>query len=249
MNAGDLTLAAFGDSIANGLGARGEPYPALVAAHLEARFIDLTGTGAQISDGLSRREEGAGADVALIAFGQTEGMIRPTERSLRFLPKRWRRPGWMDPRPYYSSRRWKRVGQRIESAFRWRIKVALIRLTGGARWTSPESYERCLTELVEHLQGSGVSTIVIVNRTGHDERFFPGSEASLRSYSQATGRVAEAKGTLFCDVLHVCRRWDDYLLDHFHPNQHGHQRIAECVISCLQTGAEGHLRDVSAETP
>jgi lysophospholipase L1-like esterase len=229
----DLVLAVFGDSIANGLGAQGEHYPVLLAEHLGARLIDLTGTAAQVSDGWRRREEALGADIVLIAFGQTEGMVRPTARSLRFLPKRWRRPGWMDPRPYYSSRRWKRLGQRIESAIRWRVKVALIRLTGGTRWTSPEAYERGLSELVDYLQASDAPTIVIVSRLGQDERFFPGSEASLASYSRSARNIAEAKSTLFCDVIDVCRQWDDYLLDHFHPNRSGHRRIADHLISCL----------------
>jgi lysophospholipase L1-like esterase len=228
------SLAAFGDSIAKGLGARGKPYPVLVAEHLDARYIDLTGTGAKITDALSLREEAAGADVILIAFGITEAMIRPTDRSLRFFPKRWRRPGWMDPRPYYSHRRWKRICQMIESAVRWRIKVALIRLTGGMRWMSPQAYEHHLVELVDYLQNASNSpTIVIISRFGQDDRFFPASGPSFEEFLAINKRVAEAKETLFCDATHACRQWDDFLCDRFHPNRCGHKRIAEHIIASL----------------
>ena len=228
------TLAAFGDSIAAGLGTQGEPYPALVADELGARYIDLTATGATVTHALSVRAQAAGADIVLVGFGVTEAMIRPTDRSLRLLPKRWRRPGWMDPRPYYSRRRWKRIGQMIESATRWRIKVALIHMTGGTRWMSTRAYERSLVELVDYLQAADTAaTIVIISHFGLDDRFFPASAASLQEFLAINRRVAEVKKTLFCDATVVCRQWDDFLADRFHPARSGHERIASNLIALL----------------
>jgi len=174
-------------------------------------------------------------DIAIIAFGITEAMIRPTSRTLRLLPRRWRRAGWTDPRPYYSGRRWKRAIQIVESGIRWRIKVMLIRLTGGTRWGSPEAYERDLTELVDYLQAIGTSIIVIVGYFGHDDRFFPGSKASCDEFLAINKGVTQAKGILFLDGECLCHRWDDFLLDHFHPSQSGHRRIADRLIALLDT--------------
>jgi GDSL-like Lipase/Acylhydrolase family len=227
------TLVAFGDSIANGIGARGEPYPLLVAERLGARYLDLTGSAAQIPYALAHRHIAEGADIALIAFGITEGIIRPPSCALRFMPKRWRRPGWMDPRPYYSSRRWKRVLQRVESAIRWRVKVALIRLTRGIRWGDPETYKHHLMELIDHLRAAGTTTIVIVGHCGHDERFFPGSGRSCEEFLEINREVAQATGSLFCDSAGLCSRWDDFLCDHFHLSASGHRRIAEHLIARL----------------
>ncbi len=109
----------------------------------------------------------------------------------------------------------------------------LIRMTGGTRWGSPGAYERDLGELVDYLQAAGVSTIVIVGNFGCDERFFPGSKASCDEFLTINRRVAEAKGTLFLDGTSICGRWDDFLLDHFHPSQSGHRRIADHLIALL----------------
>lgn len=228
-----LRLVAFGDSIANGLGAQGKSYPVLLAQRLGARLIDLTGSAIQVNNALDLREGAKGADIAVIAFGITEAMIRPTNKALKLLPRRWRRAGWTDPRPYYSSRRWKRAIQMVESGVRWRIKVALIRLTGGARWGSPKTYERDLTELVEYLQATGISIIVIVGYFGHDERFFPGSTASCDEFLTINRGVASTTGTLFLDGTSICRQWEDFLCDHFHPNVSGHRRVADHLLSLL----------------
>jgi hypothetical protein len=220
------TLVAFGDSIANGLGARGEPYPFLVAKQLDVNYLDLTATAAQVPYALAHCEAAEGADIALIAFGITEAIIRPSSRALRLMPKRWRRAGWMDPRPYYSKRRWKRVLQRIESGVRWRVKVTLIRVTGGIRWGDPGTYERDLVKLIHRLRASGVRTIIVVGHCGLDERFFPGSGASCEEFLKVSQKVAQATSSLFCDCLDLCDRWDDFLCDHFHLARSGHRRVA-----------------------
>lgn len=220
-------LAAFGDSIANGMGCRGAAYPQLLADRIGASYIDLTATSAQLSDVMKARDRAMGADIAIISFGITEAMIRPTERSLRLMPPRWRKPGWMDPRPYFSGHARTRLAQRLESAVRWRVKSALIRLTGGMRWGCPELYEHDLTELVAYLREHGTTTIVVVGRFGHDDRFFPLSSTSCDEFLAVNRQVALEMGVIFCDGLDICRKWDDFLSDHFHPNATGHERIAD----------------------
>lgn len=229
-----LTLVVFGDSIANGMGCRGAAYPHLLAQRLGASYVDLTATGAQLSEAAERRQEAAGADIALISFGITEAMIRPSERALRFMPKRWRNPGWMDPRPYYSTRLATRLAQRVDSALRWRVKAALIRLTGGMRWGCPKAFERDLAHLVGFLKDHGTKEIVIIGRFGHDEKYFPRSAASADEFLAVNRRVALATGVTFCEGIGICREWEDYLLDHFHPNLTGHERIADHIEKVLQ---------------
>jgi hypothetical protein len=145
----------------------------------------------------------------------------------------------MDPRPYYSGRQWKRIVQMVESNIRWRVKVALIKFTGGARWMTTETYEESLIELIDSLEMMGITTIVVISQTGHDRRFFPKSEESFDEFMAINRRIAETKRTLFCDATTICRRWADYLADHFHPNVDGHQRIASRIIALL-TEATGN---------
>jgi lysophospholipase L1-like esterase len=203
----------------------------LLAGYLGLELVDLTGSALQLRDTDLVCERARGAGVALIAFGITEAMIRPTNEALKVVPRRWRSPGWLDPRPYYSERRMKRAAQRLESAVRWRLKVALIRSRGGTRWGLPEMYERDLAYLIRNLQANGTETIVVVGHMGHDERFFPGSESSCAEFGEINERVARAVGAHFVDGEGVCARWDDFLADHFHPNQAGHRRIADRLLT------------------
>ena len=228
-----VKLVAFGDSIAHGLGARGRSYPVLVAERLNAELTDMTGTATQIGESRESAGRAAGADVVLIGHGTTEAIWRPTPRYLRFTPRRWRHPGWMDPRPYYSSRARKRALERAESELRWRVRVLLLRIER-VRWCPPEEYERELRAFVGELLVGGAQRVVIVSPLAIDERFFPRSPESLAEYAEIGRRVAEETGVFFCDVATPSVRWDDYLADHFHPSPAGHERIAERILATLE---------------
>lgn len=226
-----MRLAAFGDSIAAGLGARGRSYPVVVAERLRMDLVDLTGSARQVTDSALIVERAAAADVVLVAHGITEALLRPTPQVLARVPARWREAGWMDPRPYYSSRRSRRWVERAESATRWRLKVALMRGWGAQRFCPPERYALELERLLARLPQA--SRVVVVTGANVDERYFPGSSASLRHYAELGRAVALRNGAEHVDVATAVRRWEDYLVDHFHPNTEGHRRIAERVVAAL----------------
>lgn len=227
-------MVVYGDSIAHGLGANGNSYPVLLARILGMGLLDCTRSAMQLREACKLSHEAGRARLALIAFGITEAMVRPAKRSLRLMPPRWRRPGWMDPRPYYSRRRWKRVAQRVESTLRWRSKVALIRLLANERWGSPQQYECDLLQMIDDLKRLGVVHVVLIGHMGHDERFFPGSAGSCDEFQVVNRSVADRTGSLYLDGAGLCRRWEDFLLDHFHPNEQGHKRIADALAVMLQ---------------
>lgn len=229
-------VAVFGDSIAEGLGARGRPFPILVADDLNAELVDLSETARQVTDSLRLIEKARGCEIVVIAHGATEALWRPTDAALRLVPARWRRPGWLDPRPYFSSRRPRRLGQRAESALRWRLKLVLMRVFGSVQWLPAAEYEQTLTELVECLHDSRV---VVLSTLAVDDRFFPGSAAELERYSRINRETALAAGALFVDVSGACRRWSDYLADHFHPDAEGHRRIATMLLEGMSAGSGG----------
>jgi GDSL-like Lipase/Acylhydrolase family len=240
-------MVVFGDSVAAGIGVGSDSYPNLVARALGGELHDCSDSATQIDESLQMVHEAEGADIALIAHGITEGIVRPTNAVLRWMPRRWRRPGWMDPRPYYSHRLWKRITQRAESAMRWRIKVLAIRHATSERWCKPDRYEQTLQRMVEELQERGVRRVVIVGNSAVDERYFPGSEDSLQDYLAAGQRVAERTGGEFCDVSDVCQRWNHFFADHFHPNPTGHQRIADCIIKMITH--PGHAENTRTSNP
>lgn len=220
------TLAVFGDSIANGLGVAEKRFPVLLAETWNMELADFTGSALPVTESLIRfRESAVVPSIALIAHGATEAIIRPPESCLRFLPRRWRRMGWMDPRPYYS-RRWRRaITERAESAVRWRVKNMLIKLYGEYQLLPSDEFVISIELLVNELENRGTSVIAIIEPPDLDRRYFPGSSEAEVEYFRRVLRPGVETITLKGQL----DKWGDFLADRFHPNEDGHRRIAEIV--------------------
>lgn len=227
-----VKIAILGDSVAAGLGARGRQFPVLVAEDLGAELVDLSTSARMIGD--DDAEAVRGADIVVIAHGVTEAVLRPTTQALRCVPPRWRRAGWLDPRPFFGKRGPRRYGQRIESGCRWRVKVVLMRLFGHQQWMGSEQFAMALRTAVD---GCGPDRVILVGGFTIDDRFFPGSAAELERYAVVVRDVAAASGARHVDLTGACRRWDDYLADHFHPSQSGHRKIADLVTPAVRETA------------
>jgi lysophospholipase L1-like esterase len=223
-------LAVFGDSIAYGLGARGKTFGWYLSEELGAELLDLSGPALQAKDSVGRAARAAGADLALIAHGSTEAMIRPSERALRLVPARWRKAGGLDPRTYFSSRLRKRVSQRLLSAVLWRYKLLLMRFVGRAQWRTAEEFGGDLERLIGSLDAPRV---LVLSPLSIDPRTFPGSPAEFRRYAAVAARVAPACGATFVDLSGCCEEWGDYCDDNFHLTADGHRKVAERLLEVL----------------
>lgn len=218
----------FGDSIAAGLGARGQQYLHVLAAALDLEVIDRSNTGATVTDSrLAFDADPQDADVAVIAHGVTEPILRPVLPEHRWFPQRWRALGWMDPRPYYSSRRRRRVLERLESGLRWRVKNALLR-RDRYQLLSEDDYVTSLAAFAATLQGRGIR-VLVVQPPPIEERYFPGSRQAQAAYWSAAQRVPGIE-LVHLDGMH---EWEHFLLDRFHPNVAGHAFIAQRIIGRL----------------
>lgn len=220
----------FGDSIAMGLGVRRHKYGLLIAEGRHGHLIDYSHTGWTVSQSLaSYLESPQGGDIAIIAHGITEPILRPVLPSWVPLPRRWRRLGWMDPRPYFSTRAHRRALETAESALRWRVKNFLMRAFGSYQLASIDTFARDLERLKTECEARG-ARVVILGPPDIDERFFPGSVYEQLRYSRVSERIG---GADYVPVAGVIDRWGDYLADHFHPNDDGHEAIARRVLSHL----------------
>lgn len=237
-----MKFVVLGDSIAAGLGVKDRSYCDLLLEKLKdsyrnAQALNLAGSAMQINESracLSKVIDHQ-PDVVVIAHGITEAIIRPRQKSLRFVPKRWRRAGWMDPRPYYSRRPWRRFIQRLESSIRWRVKNILIRNFGGLTWMSQTDYENHLKEVVTQLIHHMNAKIILMSHCGIDEKFFPNSLTSLDRFNSITERVSRIyeNQVFYCELRYVCEKWDDFFQDHFHPNEKGHRKIANKIYEIM----------------
>jgi hypothetical protein len=171
--------------------------------------------------------------VVIAMYGTGEAMVRPTDRSLRLVPPRWRRSGWMDPRAYFPTN-WRRaLPKRIESAIRWRVKVLLIRLSGGKVSMDLDEFSRQHRDFLRSLKERGVPTIVVIGPYMVDEKYYPRTPARIRLYDEIVRAQAREEGLIYVSAIDALRRWDDYFLDHLHASVSGHQRIADAISAEL----------------
>lgn len=240
-----MKLAIFGGSTAAGFGVKSDSFAEQLARRLGLDFENHAGPSAQITDTIAWADRAADAAIVIIMHGAGEALVRPTDRSLKWMPPRWRRRGWMDPRPFYSSSLRKRIPQRLESALRWRVKVALINATGGQNLTDLETYLELTLDFTRQLKAHGVQTVVFVGSGGLDSRYFPKSTEQIEIYDDRTREIAKSEGALFVDISHTCERWSEYFGDHLHPNVKGHARLADQIYGELD--AAGRLASSSAQ--
>ena len=256
-----MKIIVVGDSIAEGLGVAGHSYADLLGPYLSREWgcdvttQNLAHTGTQITDTLKliRKIVSAQPDVVVVAHGVTEAIVRPSQRAMRYVPPRWRQKGWLDPRPYFSRRPHKRLSQQIESALRWRLKVFLIKMFGGETWLSPQEYHDALRHFVDALRENTPARIVFLTPPNIDDKFFPGSTESLRSYQEQTENVAvalsETRRVSVCYLESLLEQWSDFFVDHFHPNASGHIKIADALVAVLLTpGVPGSATKTHPQT-
>lgn len=242
-----LNIVVLGDSIAEGLGVKGRSYPDLICEEISGLIQDkvvlnnFAHTAFQISDSLALLPIvlETNPNIIIIAHGITEAIVRPTPYSLRLVPSRWRQVGWLDPRPFFSQRKIKRLYHLTESSLRWRIKIGLIRGFGGCTWTPNAKFEEQLLETIGIFLHRTSAIVILLTQCGIDERYFPDSSNSLLQYQhtveKAVAILSDTGRVSICDVSMSLHRWKDFFADHFHPNATGHEKIAQAICNILKT--------------
>ena len=245
MTRSESVIVVVGDSIADGLGVAGHSFvdllsqrPVLTGGALTVN--NLSATGQTIVDSLSLLPQIAdfGPDWVIVSFGNFDAVVRPVQRAMRWVPPRWRAKGWLDPRPYFSRRLLKGFYHRVESAVRWRYRIALLRMFGGEPATSLSDFDRAVRTLVADLLERTTTKVLLITPAGIDERLYPGTGASMSACAEVLYTVAKlhaaAGRVAICDVTNLLSRYTDFFADGFHPNARGHRKLAETVLQSIE---------------
>jgi lysophospholipase L1-like esterase len=241
-------LTVYGESTAYGFGVREHSFAKILAAEHGLELTNCAGFGATVKDSLLELDPAEDAAVVIAIHGVNEAMVRPTERSLRFVPPRYRRSGWMDPRAYFP-KEWRRaLPKRIESAVRWRVKVTLIRLTGGYHRVDIDEFRELHRSFIKELKQRGVPTIVLIGPPVLGERFFPYTPELMARYDEIVREQAREESVIYISAAETLRRWDDYFRDRLHASVSGHQRIVDRINAEFLT-AKAKARDAQIATP
>lgn len=222
-------LALFGDSIAAGLGCRGLTYGQQVADALGMELIDYSSSARPVSDSLTALlASDARPVIAVIAHATTEAIPRLSPRILRLLPGRWRKAGWTDPRPYFSSRPVRRMLERTESGIRWRVKNRLIRFDEPEQILPRPQFNEALHALIRELHIRGAE-VFLLGPTDLSAKYFPGAREQIALYAHDM----EQTGLTYIPLAGRLVEWSDFCADKFHPNDCGHARIAELLHNAI----------------
>lgn len=228
-----LRLGVFGASIVEGLGVGPARWPQVLGELLGAELIDYSHTGFTASHYLSRyRAHPRAVDLMIVACGGAEPMPRLHPWVRDQLPRRWRPLGWMDPRPFHSARRRRRLLEQVESGVRWRLQRLLRGLTGSRVLMSSAEYVAALESLLALIRRDSPDAVVVLLHTGHASHpSFRAARRGIDAYERAARRIP---GQVSLSSRSFLEPVDDYLLDRFHPNAVGHQRIALGLLPLVE---------------
>ncbi|MEJ7785198.1 MAG: SGNH/GDSL hydrolase family protein [Solirubrobacteraceae bacterium] len=253
-------LLVLGSSIASGLGARGRPFPRLLAEALgDPPLLDLSKSGRMIDESLALTAEIAAfaPTLAVLQHGGAESVVHPgpfVDRLInRFAPSSWHGVAGLQPRAYYSRDPHRRRGQRRTSRLKVAIKRVAIPMSRGRPRMTSETFAVQLVELIAMLHGLGCD-VVVLGVHPRDERLFPRSQAVADRLDAVIRRIAETDPRIvFVDLVATLRCWEDYLEDRLHWNTDGHIRVTAAIVAAVTpllhardernlTSADRHVR-------
>ncbi|KQP65681.1 hypothetical protein ASF47_08005 [Nocardioides sp. Leaf285] len=189
-------------------------------------------------------------DVVIIGCGIAESIVHPPRRVQdfieRFAPSGWHGVAGLQPRPYFSTSSWRRrTRQRVTSWAKVRVKTATMKF-GARQRMDPAEFRQHFDLLLTSLRPLG-ACVVVVGAWETDDRLFPGTNDAFRALDVTLAESIAAQGALLIDPRLCLRIWDDYLEDHMHWNDAGHERVAAQVVSAVRTAGPSSRRTAGGE--
>lgn len=235
-----IRIAILGDSISEGLGTKKYNYVLALREKLNEYGIDdeiknfaRTGTTIEYALEIEELVKNFAPDFVLVFYGNVEAIIRPDLRkqtfATRILPRRYRKMFMLDPRPFYSKTLWKSIIQHLDTYCRFFIKRLIISCNGTYRIMEPTDFEMKYSQFINHMVSFGCTPLCVSN-VRIDDKYFPGSSASLEEFRAIIYRIAKKTNTPYIDLYHWQHEftWGEiYGNDHYHPNQNGYSLMGK----------------------
>lgn len=232
-------IILFGDSITQGLGSKKINFTTELANKLGESYSieNLAFTGTMIDYGLeiAKKKSFSDGDICVIVYGNVDAQIRPNQNGFIYplIPRRFHGTGMLMPRPFYSSKPWKRLIQKMENIGREFFSKLIILVDGTEQWKDVAAFSEDYQEMVRLLKGHG-ATVVCCSTVYIDEHLFPkGTLEEYREFNEIIQGAAERHGDVFVDLFSLLKwavdknGWNQiYNYDHFHPNTEGYELIA-----------------------
>lgn len=235
-----MRIAILGDSISQGIGKKRYNYvdslkEALKKGGVDANIENFALTGTMVSYALDiiAEIERFKPNCVLIFYGNVEAIVRPDLRKKSFItklmPKRYRKIFMLDPRPFYSKSRIKRLGQHLDNTYRFVMRRLASKVNGTYRLMNIEEFKDYYMLLLDEMKRIGAYALCCSN-VNIDEELFSGTSASLQEFCNVIQEVAAEKkvGYIPLNEWQKNYSWEDiYSHDHYHPNQKGYELMGD----------------------
>lgn len=244
-----MKIAIYGDSISEGIGRKKVNYSEFIRDGLSEKYHNViinnfahTGTTIEYLDELLCTDI-VEYDVVIIGYGNVDGMLRPDVKHrpnyYRLLPSRYKQNGMLNPRPYYSSKYWKKIIQHLDSIVRTNLNRILLSCQGATTWVSVEEFEKTYRNCITRIRHLGESKkIILLSTVRVGDKYFPGTNRSYAKFNEVIKRIAEQESCIFINLYDELNDYSLFYEDLFHPNIMGYKKIADKICKNLLDGGE-----------
>ena len=234
-----MKIILIGDSITKGLGSKKINFEDQLLLKIKnSKIINLAETGTTIkrANELINNIIFLKPDVIINFYGNVDAQLRPnrTGKIYKFLPVYFKRfnGSMLSPRPFYSSKLFKKIIQKIENLVRTFLRVIIYKIDGKEQWVKYdefiELYEKFTKFILEkNIKLINVSTVFL------DKKYYPGSVEEYIKYNEAIKKISRIYNVEYLNLFDILKDnvkkkgWDScYNKDHFHPNGDGYILIA-----------------------
>lgn len=203
----------------------------LIAHSLDVNIKNYGLTGTMITYANSMNPIVNEGSIAIIGYGNVDGMLRPDLRSkknfYKFIPNRYKANGMLNPRPYYSSHFIKRMFQHFDSSIRYHLNRFLLKKQGSTTWISLDEFEINYENFINVLLSKKVKPILL-STVKVKEKFFPGTNESFIRYNSVIKKLAEKYNLKFINLFDELVEKNFYC-DCYHPCEEGYKKIAKLL--------------------
>lgn len=234
-----MKIILLGDSITQGLGSKKINFVNELNRLLPTTTIlnwALTGTTIGYAAQLLPQILDEKPNFVVVLYGNVDAQLKPNRKGKIFkhLPKRFQggNGSMILPRPFYSSKWYKRYPQYVENILRTIFRNLIFKTDGVEQWVSYPDFMNYYKQLLRVLQQAHISTLAC-STVYIDENLWPGTVEQYKKYNAGIATLCKQKFCPFIDIYTLFYNevkkngWEQsYNFDHFHPNGNGYKLLA-----------------------
>ncbi|HHD2408609.1 TPA: SGNH/GDSL hydrolase family protein [Clostridium perfringens] len=237
-----IKIAILGDSISEGIGKKKINYinslQNILGNNYDIKNFAHTGTTIYYALDIVEEIKRYSPNIILVMYGNVDAQIRPNISGNRynidkFIPKRYKNNGMLDPRPFYSSKWYRIVPDRIDNIFRLIIRKIIVKTQGVCQWVNSKEFEEIYQKFLDNFNQKDVK-IFLVSTIKLDEKNYPKCIEQYRLYNKIINNLCSKNNCCYIDLFNYVEdllevyEWNKiFYFDHYHPNIKGYELIAK----------------------